>query len=344
MPKKKPVIGIYKITNIKENKSYIGKSKDIDRRINNHFSLYRKGSPLIHEAIEKYEVDDFVIEILINCDISELDVYEKLFIEKHNTIFPCGYNCNSGGAFPVNDILYDIERMGPEIKSERIYTLHKKEIRFMSEQGKEIFKVIGRGSNNNNSKKVKDNIGRVWGCIADCAKELKIKNLSAMLRGVEKYTKQMEYYGIKYANEDDIVTEFPKYTILINPEERNKSIIDNTGRMFRTIQQCFEYFGINNNILLKQLCGVEHSYKFLKEIELRYMTIEEKLKYKDILYKDFVHKGDNIIDKDGNIFSNILSCAKYYGIDGGFLKKVLRGEVFMPQHIRELKLKKYESF
>ena len=96
------MIGIYKITNNINNKSYIGQSINIEKRIKEHFwkSFLEKDisfTSILHTAIRKYGKENFVIEVLEECSLEELDDKEKYYIKKYNTISPNGYNILSGG-------------------------------------------------------------------------------------------------------------------------------------------------------------------------------------------------------------------------------------------------------
>lgn len=48
-------------------------------------------------AINKYGADKFIVEVLIECHISELNDYEIFYIEELNTLSPNGYNLTEGG-------------------------------------------------------------------------------------------------------------------------------------------------------------------------------------------------------------------------------------------------------
>lgn len=96
------MIGIYKITNIKNNKIYIGKSTDIKRRWKEHIrhskdEHKRKKCPL-HMAINKYGKDLFKFEVIEECKVDVLDeremYYIKLFDSKNKKK---GYNITNGG-------------------------------------------------------------------------------------------------------------------------------------------------------------------------------------------------------------------------------------------------------
>lgn len=91
------MIGIYKITNKLNGHCYIGQSKDINKRWNNHKAA--SGNPKdasydypLYRAFRKYGIDNFTFEILEECQISELNEREKFHIlnnssEYNQTIF-----------------------------------------------------------------------------------------------------------------------------------------------------------------------------------------------------------------------------------------------------------------
>jgi group I intron endonuclease len=96
------LIGIYKITNKINGKSYIGQSVNIQRRFNAHksaaFNLNNRlyNSPL-YRAIRKYGVENFNFEILEECKKEELNDKEIFYINKYETHSKNGYNQDDGG-------------------------------------------------------------------------------------------------------------------------------------------------------------------------------------------------------------------------------------------------------
>lgn len=89
-------VGIYKITNILNNKSYIGQSRNIEHRFKQHKSCRTKCTA-IRNAINKYGEENFIFEILIACSIEDLNFYEEKCIEAFDTFGKLGYNLTSGG-------------------------------------------------------------------------------------------------------------------------------------------------------------------------------------------------------------------------------------------------------
>jgi hypothetical protein len=74
-------VGIYKWTNIVNNKNYIGQS------INLH-----------HRFIKYKYFNNFTFTIIKYCTIEELDFYEIKYINEFNSLVPNGYNLESGGS------------------------------------------------------------------------------------------------------------------------------------------------------------------------------------------------------------------------------------------------------
>lgn len=97
-------IGIYKITNLINNKSYIGQSCNIEKRIKTHFwAAFKENlssyNYKIYQAIRKYGIENFKWEILktINeVNKGQLNILERQYIEKYDS-FKNGYNMTTGG-------------------------------------------------------------------------------------------------------------------------------------------------------------------------------------------------------------------------------------------------------
>lgn len=87
---------IYKITNLINEKFYIGKTvKSLEERFNRH--LIRKSSPKLTAAIQKYGAQNFKIEKIDQAiDLKELNEKEKYWIETLRAT-EVGYNLSKGG-------------------------------------------------------------------------------------------------------------------------------------------------------------------------------------------------------------------------------------------------------
>ena len=92
---------IYKITNLQNNKIYIGQTiRSVDARWREHLKSAQLGTDLhLYEAIRLYGKDNFIIEVIDNATSQEeLDNKEKYWIHYFNTLNPeKGYNNIEGG-------------------------------------------------------------------------------------------------------------------------------------------------------------------------------------------------------------------------------------------------------
>lgn len=88
---------LYKITNLINNKKYIGITNDYKRRFRQHKGNHNPKS-LICKAIQKYKEQNFKFEILqSNLSIEEACQAEIKQIKKENSLTPNGYNIAKGG-------------------------------------------------------------------------------------------------------------------------------------------------------------------------------------------------------------------------------------------------------
>jgi group I intron endonuclease len=91
---------IYRITNTKNGKKYIGQtSKSLEERFNAHAKHAKnKVNRHLYDAMNCYGVESFVIEMIETCSSKEeLDDREKFWIQEENTFTPNGYNMTLGG-------------------------------------------------------------------------------------------------------------------------------------------------------------------------------------------------------------------------------------------------------
>jgi hypothetical protein len=91
---------IYKITNLKNGRIYIGKTiRTIETRWREHlkdFHNHNKDNLPLYAAMNKYGVDNFVIEQIEECTDEEVSERERFWIENFQS-FKQGYNATLGG-------------------------------------------------------------------------------------------------------------------------------------------------------------------------------------------------------------------------------------------------------
>jgi group I intron endonuclease len=105
---------IYKITNLSNGKIYVGQAVS---HILNHkryrpyghegrfrchiseaFSTKKNQSHYLNNAIRKYGVNDFVVELIECCETEKSDEREIHYIKELNSLYPNGYNLKNGGS------------------------------------------------------------------------------------------------------------------------------------------------------------------------------------------------------------------------------------------------------
>lgn len=115
LSEKNKIMGhIYKITNTKTNKIYIGQTgshrKNHDKyrpfgftcRFNDHMSeafcnTKRKQCTYLNNALRKYGKEVFTCDLLEICKYCEMSERETFYIKKLNSLYPMGYNLTTGG-------------------------------------------------------------------------------------------------------------------------------------------------------------------------------------------------------------------------------------------------------
>lgn len=144
--------GIYCITNLINDKKYIGQSKTIEKRWNFHKtssfnSLNSDYNNSIHQAIRKYGLDNFKFEILEECKVEELDEKEKYWIEFYQTFPPDlnkGYNLTPGGkqGIKLSILFYHLDEIDEMLKDEKFT---QKEIAIKFNVSTEMIQGINTG-------------------------------------------------------------------------------------------------------------------------------------------------------------------------------------------------------
>jgi len=105
---------IYKITNLTTGKIYVGQAVSHilnhkryrpyghDGRFRCHvseaFSTKKNQSHYLNNAIRKYGVSDFVVDLVECCEVVEANDREIHYIKYYNSLFPNGYNLKNGGS------------------------------------------------------------------------------------------------------------------------------------------------------------------------------------------------------------------------------------------------------
>ena len=96
------MVGIYKITNLINQKSYIGQSVDIESRwIAEKTRAFNQSSnsydTILSRAFRKYGISNFLFEVIEECSKEQLNEKERYYIYSLKTLAPFGYNIADGG-------------------------------------------------------------------------------------------------------------------------------------------------------------------------------------------------------------------------------------------------------
>ena len=225
---------VYMYTNKINGKRYIGQTKDFKKRHRNHMSEAFKenrkkhGDGLFHEALNRYGIENFQIDILVD-DVStreELNELERSFINFFNTLY-CngyGYNISLGGGVNGNGNPYLNKT------EEEMFEIGKK----ISESKKGINNpMYGKtGEQHHNSKRI-------------IAIDLKTNELYKFVSGKDACKKLSEKYGLKFSNTK--VIQVCKYNH--DPEKYKQNHNNHTRKHHQNITFYYEedYLKLNIN-------------------------------------------------------------------------------------------------
>lgn len=141
--------GVYKITNIVNNKCYIGSSYDIKKRTNCHFNQLRKNihtNSHLQRSFNKHGEDRFAVTTIIKCSIEELLILEQYLID----FYQPSYNiCKIAGSTLGFKPSLESRLKGAE--SRRIYYQNNP----MSDEVKEKHRIASLGKKHTDQSKKK---------------------------------------------------------------------------------------------------------------------------------------------------------------------------------------------
>lgn len=109
---------LYQITNLINNKTYIGQTNNIVKRWSNH-RCCNSPQMVIAKAIQKYGVENFSFEILYrNIPIDKIDELEQKVIKEKNSRVPNGYNVAIGGSNHTDIHKYGADNSNAHLSTE----------------------------------------------------------------------------------------------------------------------------------------------------------------------------------------------------------------------------------
>jgi group I intron endonuclease len=88
---------IYLLKNKINNKCYVGQTiRTLKKRWYEHCARV-DGCIILNDAIKKYSSENFETSIIIEVENDKLDEYEVEYIKQYNSLYPNGYNIQTGG-------------------------------------------------------------------------------------------------------------------------------------------------------------------------------------------------------------------------------------------------------
>ena len=143
-------IGIYKITNLQNNKIYIGKSTAVNYRWKKHLWFLKRNKHVnrhLQSAFNKYGENKFIFEIIEECSLEDLNSREIYWINLLKSLTPSiGYNKTKGG-----DGLIATNEIKDKISKSLLGKKHSKERR-INQSKSHIGKKLSETTKLNQSK------------------------------------------------------------------------------------------------------------------------------------------------------------------------------------------------
>ena len=147
---------IYKITNLLNNKCYIGQTNDIKRRFQQHRRMANDNdgtAKTLYAAMKKYGIENFSFEILEQ-DIENYDEREEYWINYYNS-HEDGYNLTPGGSAPP--ILKGLNNPNTAHTSQQVELVKK-----LLEETELSAELIGNIINYDPTAILRINLGIMW--------------------------------------------------------------------------------------------------------------------------------------------------------------------------------------
>ena len=193
---KKQISGIYKIKNLRTGTVYIGQSKNIEKRFEQHKEKFKNGTHINKEMQKDYNRGDRfsyrILEESIASDRDTLDILEEKYIKKYDTKRK-GYNRTWGGRTDkYASEQYRKKNLNSKIKHSTLTNNSLEKIEVKARRAKYYL--------NKSCPKCKKLLNYSTTVCPDCHYEFK----KAMFDEIEKRNKEYEKkHPIKYSNDPD---------------------------------------------------------------------------------------------------------------------------------------------
>jgi group I intron endonuclease len=245
--------GIYKITNLINNKCYIGQTNNIPRRWSEHKSALNRNlhhNEHLQKSWLRYGERNFKFEVLEYCSLEELNTLEEFYVSKFNS-YKRGYNRTVGA-----------DGKGKAMSQEAREKIRKAKLGTkMDEKVKEHLRKIRANPVKATNKKTGEEL--IFSSGSYASRVLKIRGIGHVLTG-----KRMSAGGYYFEYID---------------KERNKESEEKRVKLFKAYEQKSLSLKKNQKPLPKQKSKpVKATHKVTKE-ELTFNSITEASKTLNIL-------------------------------------------------------------
>jgi group I intron endonuclease len=166
------MIGIYKIIS-PSNKVYIGQTVDINRRLYRDYKC-SISQPKLYNSIKKYGPENFIIDLIIECDVSIIYETEKKYINEYDS-YHNGMNSTFGGEGCLG------YTHSPEIKQK----ISENTKNGNSHKGKTYEELYGERAE---EEKLKRKMSSVWDKMTEEQRGVRVSNIKKASRKNAKYS------------------------------------------------------------------------------------------------------------------------------------------------------------
>jgi group I intron endonuclease len=137
------IYSIYRFVNLSNGKCYIGYTSNIENRLLNHKTSFKRKDNAFYRALRKYGWDNFSFDIIYQSTDGEYcqNIMESFFIREHNSYGATGYNSTKGGEGRSVEWTLESKQKASESRNKRfvakdkngnIFTINSNDPRFVS--------------------------------------------------------------------------------------------------------------------------------------------------------------------------------------------------------------------
>ncbi len=333
------VSGIYTITNMINNKKYVGQSDNLERRFRHHKNELRGNrhhNQHMQRAWNKYGEENFSFDVVEKCFLDELDVREVYWISKLDSL-KTGYNQNEGGGsnrgwIPSEETRQKMRENHADMSGENNPMYGKSSYDLMSDETKKNkIETLRKRMLESNPFKGRQHTAETKQIQSKIRKDWLEKNGNPMT-GTKKSPEEIELMRKR------MLGKFPRG----NNPNAVKIVCLNTNEIFNCIQDAAEKYSIARTLISAVILGYKghNSAGVLNGERLVWRKYEDFIKLssdkieKLIKYVQSPNSGGNshnviavVCVNTGEMFPTATAAAKHYNIDNSGISKACKGNL-----------------